>query len=483
MSMLALVAPSVSGAAHTAKSKSKTKKKKRSVHSARRHSTSASRRLALKRRGHAAPRAVAFQRAFIGPQPPMSARVALLPPAARASNAVALENVLHREGGLRAIENEAALVPFFDQLYRSTSDHKPVHVLQFGDSHTASDDWANAMRNDLQARFGDGGPGFSDPGHPYRGYRNFRVPSGNSGGWQTSGTIGSPGDGREGLGGISLSTSRAGESIWMQGSGDQVELYFLQQPGGGQLNFLVDGHVESEISTDGALAPGYFRYSPTTGTHTLEVQTVSSDPVRILGWVLQNQAGVTYETLGINGAQADLVDTWDESVFLPQVARRDPALIVFAYGTNEALSPRFTIEGYRQQFAEALDRLRRASPTASILVVGPPDCWMKRRGRLIAFPHIDEVIDIQREIARDKRCAFWDWRQRMGGEGSKRRWVAAGLAQLDYVHFTGIGYQVVGNTLVSDLMDLYNIFVSVRNRADDDRSTENSSRTQSGLPQ
>lgn len=406
--------------------------------------------------------------------------LAVVPAAVRVSSAYELKNVMASGRGPSAIENESALVPFFDQLYRARSEQKPIHIVQFGDSHTASDDWANAMRNVLQGRFGDGGAGYTDPGHPYRGYRNFRVPSGNSEGWKTEGIVSNQGDGREGLGGISLIASRPHENVWMQGEGEEVELFFLLQPGGGQLTFHVDGHPESMISTDGPSGPGYFAYAPTPGPHTFEVRTVSSNPVRLLGWVLQNHNGVTYETLGINGAQADLVASWDERVFGPQLQRRDPALIVFAYGTNEALSPHFTTHGYRAAFTEALAKLRRASPTASILVVGPPDCWLKRSGRLVAFPHIDEVIDIQRQAAAEQRCAFWDWRRRMGGEGSKQRWVTAGLAQVDYVHFTSVGYQLIGNTLCADLMDLYNIFVSVRNQAENDGSTENHERPPGG---
>lgn len=401
--------------------------------------------------------------------------IASVPPAVRASSMFALTSTMSRRPS-SAIENEAALVPFFDQLYRSRAQQKPIHIVQFGDSHTASDDWTNAMRRSLQFRFGDGGPGFTYPGHPYRGYRNFRAPSGNSPGWKTEGVISAPGDGREGLGGISLNASHAGENVWLQGEGDQIELFFMLQPGGGQLNFLVDGQLQSAVSTDGPAGPGYFTYSPLPGYHTFEVRTVTSDPVRLFGWVLQNNGGVTYETLGINGAQADLVASWHEGTFAPQLQRRDPALIVFAYGTNEALSPHFTEEGYRASFAEALARLRRASPTASILVVGPPDCWLKRKGRLTAFPHMEKVIEIQREIAARQRCSFWDWRRRMGGEGSKQKWVNAGLAQVDYVHFTSTGYQLIGNTLCADLLDLYNIFVSVRTQAENDRSTENHER-------
>jgi hypothetical protein len=67
------------------------------------------------------------------------------------------------------IENPGALTSFFASLQAGD----PVHILQFGDSHTASDDWANAIRIAAQAKYGDGGPGFVQAGHPYRGYRRF----------------------------------------------------------------------------------------------------------------------------------------------------------------------------------------------------------------------------------------------------------------------------------------------------------------------
>ena len=33
-------------------------------------------------------------------------------------------------------------------------------------------------------------------------------------------------------------------------------------------------------------------------------------PVRLFGWVAEHARGVTYETLGINGAQASIVFNW-----------------------------------------------------------------------------------------------------------------------------------------------------------------------------
>ena len=58
-------------------------------------------------------------------------------------------------------ENVRALVPFFEMLFQSARNKTPVHVLHYGDSHTASDDFPNTLREQFQSRFGNGGPGFS----------------------------------------------------------------------------------------------------------------------------------------------------------------------------------------------------------------------------------------------------------------------------------------------------------------------------------
>jgi hypothetical protein len=41
----------------------------------------------------------------------------------------------------------------------------------------------------------------------------------------------------------------------------------------------------------------------------------------------------------------------------------------------------------------------------------------------------------------------------MGGSGAIRRWVTAGYAQTDYIHMTGEGYRMVGEMIVTALMD------------------------------
>jgi len=152
------------------------------------------------------------------------------------------------------------------------------------------------------------------------------------------------------------------------------------------------------------------------------------------------------ETLGVNGAQTTILLNANEQIWASEVAARAPALIILAYGTNEAISHLWTAEQYRADLTEVIARVRRAAPNASILLIGPPDC-----GKLAALPHLTEVIDIQRDLANTLNVAFWDWRTQMGGPRVVTLWVRAGLSQPDCIHFTGEGYRLLGTTLFNQL--------------------------------
>ena len=223
-----------------------------------------------------------------------------------------------------------------------------------------------------------------------------------------------------------------------------------------------NGSAVEKFATSGEPGPGYHRYTTAPGLHRLELETLDRAPVRLYGWVTENQRGVTYEALGINGAQASILFRWDEALLADQLARRAPALIVLAYGTNEAGNPDWTGASYRLMFSALIQRLRQAAPAASILVIGPPDRLIRARGRWIPHPRMDMIAAAQREAALGAGCAFWDLREKMGGKGSMRKWVLAGMAQYDHVHFTAPGYRLLGETCYRDLIGQYATFARIR---------------------
>ena len=408
------------------------------------------------------------------PKPGIKSRVAAVrrklipkgPPVSASVRAEAHEGVFQKvaNGAALPIENARALVPFFEQLYRHQQGELPgpVPILHYGDSHTAADEWTGDLRVHFQEKFGDGGSGFSIAGRPWNAYRREDVRTGSTRGWHTDGLVGRAGDGQYGLAGVSMSTNTPHQAVYLLADAQRFDLFYLQQPGGGSLQIYDNGGLVERISTDGESSPGYYHYETEPGMHRLEVETLDHAPVRLFGWSAEKAAGLTYETLGINGAQASMILNWNETILRSNIERRNPALIVLAYGTNEAGQKDWTLQTYRDMFSQLIARLRGAAPTATILVVGPPDRFQHTRKGWLPLENVDMIVEAQREAAAANGCAFWDWRAKMGGKGSMREWVLAGMAQYDHVHFTGPGYHMVGDALFRDLMSEYDLFLKVR---------------------
>lgn len=361
------------------------------------------------------------------------------------------------------IENPAALDNFFRALTQIKSGRRiePVRVMHYGDSHTAADILTAEIRRNFQRDFGDGGAGYISIKNQFS-TRRRGVETGASSGWTIDG-IGTSGtnDGIYGLSGFSMTTMRAGESAWLETICNHFELYYLRQPGGGTIDILVDGVsvLDKPLSLNApAPAPDYFTYdAPSDRNHRIEIRTTQPGKTRIFGIVTEHIApGISYDVLGINGARANRLLSWNDAAFVDNVYQRKPDLIIIAYGTNEVTDGDWSVESYSRMFANILRRFRRAAPQASILVYGPPD-----RGDVdIAGTKMPAMIEAQRRAASEVGAAFWSSYAAMGGAGSMNTWVQQGLGQGDRVHLTRDGYIRMGSMFYNDLMGAYNDYKS-----------------------
>lgn len=356
------------------------------------------------------------------------------------------------------IENPAALSSFFRALKSSKSGRgiEPVRIMQFGDSHTAADVLTAQIRRRFQFDFGDGGPGFMVPGNPMS-TRRRGVNAGTSTGWVIEGIGGriSP-DNIYAPAGIALATRLPNERAWLQTIANHFEVYYLSQPGGGSIDIQLDGAslLEAPISLE-ARTPrlGYFSYDePSLTTHYLEVRSVSSGKVRVLGIAAEQlNSGVVYDVLGINGARASRLLGWNPAAFAEVLAKREPNLIVLSFGTNEAGDPDWTPLYYEQLLGRILRRLHAAVPQASILIYGPPD----RADSPLVERRMPYVIEAERRAALAGNAAFWSSYDAMGGAGSMRTWAARGLGQADHVHLTSAGYVRMADVFYDEMMRAY----------------------------
>ncbi len=115
-----------------------------------------------------------------------------------------------------------------------------VRIIHFGDSHVASDYWAGVVRQKLQARFGDGGPGFVLPGRPWSTIHYAQAQSLDGQYWRTDGLRPGEADGVVGLGGMSIESFREANPASALATYSQFQVFAAASPGSDCLSVQVD---------------------------------------------------------------------------------------------------------------------------------------------------------------------------------------------------------------------------------------------------
>jgi hypothetical protein len=346
--------------------------------------------------------------------------------------------------------------------------HDDVRVTQFGDSHTAADVGTATLRHILQSRFGDGGRGFVSIGKPWKSYAQDGIRGGMTNEFDAAKIRikgdRAAGDGLYGLLGAPISSDAPGARAWTRiaPSVSRFEIDYLRAPRSGSFDVFIDGTLAGRVATrDAGTAAGYTTFDAPDTPHEVEFRTVGDGEVRLYGMALDRaQAGVVVDALGINGAQVFTPLRTGEEHFAEQVHHRAPDLVILAYGTNEALDPRLGDGEYERGLVELLGRVARAAPSASCLLLGPPDLarHASKEQPYAFWPRIAEIVAIQRKVATAAGCAFYDQLEAMGGPGSIIAWVNEphdARAKSDYVHLTRFGYAQLATSLGTDVLHAY----------------------------
>lgn len=375
-------------------------------------------------------------------------------------------------GRFVAVENEAALALFherLEQLVAGRDDDGKLRILAYGASHTQGDFYTGYLRYYLQSRFGNGGPGFVHMVelNPYYRPLDTQVESSGFRVRHAQRQDAPPEGGRYGLLGAAgvaysktafarIAPRRPREP---ESANTRYELWFEGQPGGGDLQLLVDDRPPITLSSAQAKPRGrYYSFIEPEGWHQLEVRPLGNGNVRLYGMVVErDERGIVIDTLGINGTRAANMLRWDAQLLTEHVSRRKPDLILLAYGTNEAVDINQPIAQYRANLARVIELLRRSAPQAACLLVGPGDFPKEVNGTWVERPRLLELIAVQRELAAEMGCGFWDGYEAMGGAGSMHRWVVARprMGSPDHIHLTARGYVKMGLGLGDAIMRAY----------------------------
>jgi len=347
---------------------------------------------------------------------------------------------------------------------RRTESKEPgavTRILHYGDSPTTADSITADVRRLLQARFGDAGHGFLLIAKPWAWYGHAGMELSASG-WKIEAASQSrEKDGIHGLGGVSFHGG-PGALSRVTLSDDQhtdATVYYLAQPDGG--DFAVHAG-DTELAAVQTKADdkhlGFAQFTLPAGTRSLRL-TVTTGSVRLFGYRFdKNQPGVQYSSLGINGAQVEMVERYFEiHQWTEALAHENPDLVVLNYGTNESIYPAYVEKQYPDELRTVIARIRAAVPHASLLVMSPMDRGEMKAGEITTPPAMEMLIGQQRKIAAETGCAFFNTFEAMGGAGTMGRWYQERprLVSADFMHPLPAGAAIVGGLFESALVHSY----------------------------
>lgn len=184
----------------------------------------------------------------------------------------------------------------------------------------------------------------------------------------------------------------------------------------------------------------------------------------IFGFFFDGDRGVQVDNFAIRGHSGDGLLKIDKEFLSAQYDELNVKLIILQFGMN--IMPTVTKEKDLKRVRDYYNRLyagiRERAKNSSVLVVGPGDMGVIRRGSSVSHPYIGEVVKIMKECAIENGCAFWNTYELMGGENSIAAWAQKGYAARDG-HFINRGQKIIAAELFKGINDSYRQYLDNKN--------------------
>lgn len=238
---------------------------------------------------------------------------------------------------------------------------------------------------------------------------------------------------------------------------------------GTRLAISVDGENEVLVTLAGQAGPQALTLQARAAMSTLQIRVVSG-AFRLQGIELTPTSapgGLHIDLFAYPGATMAGWANSNMAYLSTWFAKQDYDMAVFAFGTNEANDPRFSLTQYRDMLDRALGNFRQVFPQTQCVLIGPGDRGVrvplasadstqakpKPGQELLHFSRIHQQIgQVQAQMATQHGCLAWHMQTAMGGAGSAYAWARNNPALMapDLIHFTPAGYRELANTFLRD---------------------------------
>lgn len=324
-------------------------------------------------------------------------------------------------------------------------------VLHLGDSHLQNENLPNKTRTLMQGLHGDAGLGLIQPFSIVKTYDARFYKGSHTGTWNYAKSYGLPPKFKLGVRGMTAQTSdpKATFKIKFNNEVSQANnqlLVWFDSEGGALPVFTADAKPIKKV----AEGKGWIKYAVDAPFSEIDFKlncdaAEASISFTLYGMSLSNiqSGGCIWHNAGVGACQYKSV--LYEDYFEDQAAMLQPDFVIMEYGTNDFLYNNSIPETLEKEIRGVIEKVRKAAPRASIMLVSVQDMTYKSK-TVTAARSFAELLS---RIASTERCAFYDWYSVSGGKASMKKWGPAGLTQNDGIHLNGKGSELKAEWMIT----------------------------------
>lgn len=341
---------------------------------------------------------------------------------------------------------------------KAQNGKRSVRIAFLGDSFIESDILTADIRALLQSFYGGNGVGFVPMAsvaskfrrtvtHNFSGWKSYSMVQYKQANWRKltlSGYYYEPENGAT----IKLDLSNGKERFKPV---SKAKLLFLNE-GAAQINAQINGGKEHVHTPASGKSLQSLDFSGSISSVSMNFK--NTEGFTAYGVYLNDPTGIYVDNYSVRGSSGIVLSVADRALCrsLDSIMHYD--LIVLQYGLNVASAMITNYSYYQKKMVEVVKQLKEYFPRSTFLIMGVGDRSMKSSSGFETMPGIIAMVDVQRNVARQSQCIFWDTYAAMGGKNSMSTFVqhTPPLASKDYTHINHAGGRCIARSFVYALM-------------------------------
>ncbi len=362
--------------------------------------------------------------------------------------------------------DSSLMMKFYDKMDNFyTGDNDKLTILHIGGSHVQAGTWTGTFIKQIQNYDGkkDGGGAFVFPYKVVKANSPLFYKSFGSGIWKRSRSANkkefcSP----LGIAGIAAITNDSNASFGIKLEPNEhfsnfKEVRVLHNFNTSFMLSVADGFPVASKRED-LPAKGYtiFYFARTVDSINFKItkrDTLQHDFI-VFGMIIDShRPGIMNVVIGANGASTKSILRCD--LFTEQLERTLcclPDMVILSLGVNDVQGVNFDSKDYAEHYDSLIAKIRKVAPQCVILFTTTSDNYVRRKYPNKKSATVEKATII---LAAKHKAVVWDLYEIMGGYKSIYKWMQAGLAGRDKVHFSGKGYTILGNLMFEALDKSY----------------------------